>query len=187
MMAAKQPDAPAPDPRFSFVSRTNTQFTDPLTSSKVFLTRPAMQRFDRLRDRLQGVMLNTIHGYFEEIAALSGTYFNLTQQKDSSATARLTRSATLLAKLSVFFLPISFMTSYFSVQIEDLYVYWHGTDYWYSFAVIASVSFVSLFFFGRVLEFFSEVLDEWAAAISGWLSKVAQRLGFNVGRGDEGE
>lgn len=95
-------------------------------------------------------------------------YFNLTQQKDSSATARLTRSATLLAKLSVFFLPISFITSYFSIQIEDLYKWWNGNTYWYTFAVVATISFLSLFFFSRLLMFFSDVLDEWAETISCW-------------------
>ncbi|KAK8140451.1 hypothetical protein PG984_000517 [Apiospora sp. TS-2023a] len=135
---------------------------------KVFLSESALNRFDRLADRLRWLMLNTIEGYLEEISALSTTYFNLTQQKDSSATARLTRSATLLAKLSVFFLPISFITSYFSIQIEDLYKWWDGNTYWYTFAVVATISFLSLFFFSRLLMFFSDVLDEWAEAISGW-------------------
>ena len=74
----------------------------------------------------------------------------------------------MLAKLTVFFLPISVMTSYFSVQIEDLYVYWTGQMYWYAFAVIASVSFVSLFFFSRLLMFFIDVMDEWAVIIANW-------------------
>ncbi|KAI1137032.1 hypothetical protein F5Y05DRAFT_389943 [Hypoxylon sp. FL0543] len=148
---------------------------------RVFLTNSALSRFDRLGDRLQYLMLNTIEGYLEEIAALSTTYFNLTQQKDSQATARLTRSATLLAKLSVFFLPISFMTSYFSVQIEDLYIYWTGKTYWYAFAVIASVSFVSLFFFSRLLMFWSDIMDEWAAVIGDWGAAFLQRVRDLVG------
>ncbi|ORY66346.1 uncharacterized protein BCR38DRAFT_177777 [Pseudomassariella vexata] len=146
----------------------------------VVLTKSAMNRFDRLRDRLQGVMLNTIEGYFEEINALSNTYFNLTQQKDSQATARLTRSATLLAKLSVFFLPISFMTSYFSIQIEDLYQWWTAGTYWYAFAVIATGSFLCLFFFGRLLMFFSDVLDEWSAAIIDWVRTVLIKMGLQL-------
>ncbi|KAI1499677.1 hypothetical protein F5X99DRAFT_272086 [Biscogniauxia marginata] len=146
---------------------------------KVSLTNSAMSRFERLGDRLQFLMLNTIEGYLEEINALSSTYFNLTQQKDSAATARLTRSATLLAKLSVFFLPISFMTSYFSVQIEDLYATWKGTDYWYSFAVIASVSFVSLFFFSRLLMFCSDIMDDWAVQIGRWFRRLGQVAGLN--------
>ncbi|KAK6958083.1 hypothetical protein Daesc_000876 [Daldinia eschscholtzii] len=143
---------------------------------RVYLTNSALSRFDRLSDRLQYLMLNAIEGYLEEIGALSTTYFNLTQQKDSQATARLTRSATLLAKLSVFFLPISFMTSYFSVQIEDLYQYWTGKMYWTAFAVIASVSFVSLFFFSRLLMFASDELDAWAAITAEWANRFVQTI-----------
>ncbi|KAI0966928.1 hypothetical protein F4678DRAFT_447735 [Xylaria arbuscula] len=154
---------------------------------RVMLTDSSLSRFDRLGDRLQYLMLNSIEGYLGEITALSSTYFNLTQQKDSEATARLTRSATLLAKLSVFFLPISFLTSYFSVQIEDLYSYWHGTDYWYAFAVIASISFVALFFFSRLLMFFSDTLDEWAISIAVWARRLCRAVGFNVSVDEEEE
>ncbi|KAI0165538.1 hypothetical protein GGR57DRAFT_125474 [Xylariaceae sp. FL1272] len=164
----------------------NTQGATVEEPRRVMLTTSATSRFERLSDRLQFLMLNTIDGYLEEISALSSTYFNLTQQKDSEATARLTRSATLLAKLSVFFLPISFVTSYFSIQIEDLYSYWTGKDYWYSFAVIASVSFVSLFFFSRLLMFASDTLDEWASHISSFVRRLAQRtLGIKIGEEDE--
>ncbi|KAK5633194.1 hypothetical protein RRF57_008908 [Xylaria bambusicola] len=156
---------------------------------RVMLTESALSRFDRLGDRLQYLMLNSIEGYLMEISALSSTmraqYFNLTQQKDSEATARLTRSATLLAKLSVFFLPISFLTSYFSIQIEDLYMYWHGTDYWYAFAVIASISFVALFFFSRLLMFFSDTLDEWSVQIMAWFHRLCRAMGFNVADDDD--
>ncbi|KAI1322002.1 hypothetical protein F5Y16DRAFT_416459 [Xylariaceae sp. FL0255] len=144
---------------------------------KVLLTGSALSRFERLGDRLQFLMLNSIEGYLEEISALSSTYFNLTQQKDSEATARLTRSATLLAKLSVFFLPIGFLTSYFSIQIADLYEHWTATDYWYPFAVVASVSFVSLFFFSRLLMFASDTLDGWAIQISNFF---ARRVGIEI-------
>ncbi|KAI0125762.1 hypothetical protein BJ170DRAFT_446288 [Xylariales sp. AK1849] len=181
MSATTLPDSPAQNTRLSTLSRSNTNVTEPYgnlgADHKVYLTQPALQRFDRLRDRLQGLMLSTIDGQFEEITALSDTYFNLTQQKDSAATAKLTRSATLLAKLSVFFLPISFMTSYFSIQIEDLYQWWTASTYWYAFAVIAGVSFVSLFFFARVLMFFSDVLDEWAVVISHWCRRLVRPLG----------
>lgn len=99
-------------------------------------------------------------------------YFNLTAQKDSQATARLSRSATLLAKLSVFFLPIGFMTSYFSVGIPSLLEGYTPMDYWVSFAVIAGVSFIGIFFFSRLLMFFSEVLEDWVVNASNGLRRV---------------
>ncbi|EXF84685.1 ADP-ribosylation factor [Colletotrichum fioriniae PJ7] len=93
---------------------------------------------------------------------LGRLYFNLTAQRDSQATARLSRSATVLAKLSVFFLPITFMTSYFSVEIPDLVEHYTPKMYWVCFSVIAGISFISLFFFSRMIEILSDVLEAWA-------------------------
>jgi len=96
-----------------------------------------------------------------EFANVRSKYFNINAQKDSEATARLTRSATLLAKLSVLFLPVSLMTSYFSTQISDLMGVYTSKDYWYSFAVVVSISFLALFFFSRLLMWVTETLDAW--------------------------
>ncbi|KAF0318758.1 ADP-ribosylation factor [Colletotrichum asianum] len=135
-------------------------------SDEVKISSSARGRFERLEDRLQLLMLNTMHEYLDELDALSNTYFNLTAQKDSQATARLSRSATLLAKLSVFFLPISFMTSYFSVEIPGLVEHYTPKMYWICFAVIAGLSFVSLFFFSRMLEFVIDVLEAWTDSVT---------------------
>ncbi|CAI0644408.1 unnamed protein product [Colletotrichum noveboracense] len=134
-------------------------------SDEVKISSSARGRFERLEDRLQLLMLNTMHEYLDELDALSNTYFNLTAQKDSQATARLSRSATLLAKLSVFFLPISFMTSYFSVEIPGLVEHYTPKMYWICFAIIAGVSFVSLFFFSRMLEFVIDILEAWTDSV----------------------
>lgn len=80
-------------------------------------------------------------------------------QKDSEATARLTRSATLLAKLSVFFLPISFQTAFFSVEVDGFLDLYTGKHYWISFGIITSLSFLGLFFFSRILIVFNELFD----------------------------
>ncbi|KIH91316.1 ADP-ribosylation factor [Sporothrix brasiliensis 5110] len=133
-----------------------------------FLSPKAVNRFRRLQVQLQSLMLDAIQDCLDEKASLQDTYFHLITQKDSRSTERLTRSATLLAKLSVFFLPISFMTSYFSVQIPDLTDGYTARTYWGAFAVIASVSFLSLFFFSKVLMFLSESLDHWADSGSRW-------------------
>lgn len=135
----------------------------------VKLSQKAFDRFDRLSIRLRLLMLDTIDEYLAEKASLSDTYFNLMSQKDSQATSKLNRSASLLAKLSVFFLPISFMTSYFSVQVPDLTDGFTGETYWVTFAVIASLSFMSLFFFSKLLMFVSDVLDEKVAKFQEWV------------------
>ncbi|EFQ28700.1 ADP-ribosylation factor [Colletotrichum graminicola M1.001] len=137
----------------------------------------ARSRFERLGDRLQLLMLNTIQGCLEEQKALSDTYFSLTAQRDSQATARLSRSATLLAKLSVFFLPINFMTSYFSLEIPDLVEHYTPKTYWICFAVIAGLSFISLFFFSRMLEVVSDTLEGWSDYVS---RKASNLVGCNT-------
>lgn len=104
-------------------------------------------------------------------------YFNINTQKDSEATARLTRSATLLAKLSVLFLPVSLMTSYFSVQIADIQGVYTIKDYWIVFAVIMSISFMGLFFFSRLLMWITETLDEWVKVFSKACASVFTKRG----------
>ncbi|KAH8675861.1 hypothetical protein BX600DRAFT_494291 [Xylariales sp. PMI_506] len=193
MAATKQPPSGAglgcgvPHDGPAALARSSTDTSAPSSlgrhaNLRVYLTQDAMQRFDRLRDRLQGLMLNTIEGYLEEITALQETYFNLTQQKDSAATERLTRSATLLAKLSVFFLPIGFITSYFSVQITDMYESWTAGLFYNVFAGTAAISFVCVFFFGRLLMFFSDALDDWTEALSLGFWALCAWVGRRLGR-----
>ncbi|CZS90673.1 hypothetical protein WAI453_004041 [Rhynchosporium graminicola] len=135
-------------------------------SRGVSLALSAAQRFERLSDRLELFILSETKEFLAEKEALASTYFNINSQKDSEATARLTRSATLLAKLSVLFLPVSLMTSYFSVQIKDLEGVYTTHDYWYSFAVLMSISFLFLFFFSRLLMYVTETLDAWVKKAS---------------------
>ncbi|KAH8663112.1 hypothetical protein BGZ60DRAFT_412784 [Tricladium varicosporioides] len=119
----------------------------------------AVSRFQRLGDRLQLLILNETKEFVVEKDALINTYFNINAQKDSEATARLTRAATLLAKLSVLFLPVNLMTAYFSTQIKGIQDIYTMKDYWYSFAVIMCISFLFLFFFGKLLMLITETLD----------------------------
>lgn len=153
----------------------------------VKLSQRAFDRFDRLNVRLRLLMLDTIEEYLEEKSSLSGTYFNLLAQKDSQATAKLNHSASLLAKLSVFFLPISFMTSYFSVEIPDLSENFTGTMYWVAFAVIATLSFLSLFFFSRFLMVVSDVLEQKVHAAQRAVAKKLYRSVVKKGDDDRTE
>ncbi|KAF7951497.1 hypothetical protein EAE96_006806 [Botrytis aclada] len=133
--------------------------------SGVKLAASASQRFERLGDRLKLLILNETGEFLAEKDALSTTYFSINSQKDSQATARLNRSATLLAKLSVLFLPVSLMTSYFSTELTDIEGKYSLYDYWVGFAVVVSASFVCLFFFSKLLMWVTETLDMWAKAL----------------------
>lgn len=66
------------------------------------------------------------------------------------------------------------MTAYFSVQIPDLQNYTRK-DYWDTFAVIISISFVFLFFFSRLLMWVTDVLDAWVKAIDGKVQELWSR------------
>jgi len=132
----------------------------------VMLATSAAQRFERLGDRIELLILSEIREFLAEKDALINTYFNINAQKDSEQNARLTRSATLLAKLSVLFLPVSLLTGYFSIQVEDLVGVYTVKDYWYSFAALMSISFLFLFFFSRLLMWITETLDAWVKRLS---------------------
>ncbi|PQE25921.1 adp-ribosylation factor protein [Rutstroemia sp. NJR-2017a BBW] len=155
--------------------------------SGAILTPSASQRFERLGDRLQLMILSQTEELLAEKDGLSTTlmtsqYFNITSQKDSEATARLNRSAALLAKLSVLFLPVSLMTSYFSTQLSGIEGKYTFTDYWIGFAVVVSASFVCLFFFSRMLMWVTEILDSWFKE----LGKVLRHWIVSCLRGVEG-
>ena len=70
------------------------------------------------------------------------------------------------------------MTAYFSVQIPDLQHY-SGKDYWDTFAVIMSISFLCLFFFSRLLMWITDTLDALVKAadakVKGLLYRRSQR------------
>ncbi|TVY54071.1 hypothetical protein LCER1_G005000 [Lachnellula cervina] len=152
--------------------------------SPVVVARSARARFERLGDRLQLLILSQTKEFLDEKDALRNTYFNINAQKDSKATARLSRAATLLAKLSVVFLPVSLMTSYFSVQIDDLQGVYTAKQYWYAFAVIMSISVLALFFFSRLLMWFTETLDATTKRCGKWFrAQVMARV--RKGRGVE--
>jgi hypothetical protein len=75
----------------------------------------------------------------------------------------------------VLFLPISFLTSYFSTQINDLQDTFTAKNYWYAFAIILSLSFLALFFFSRLLMYVTETLDAWTKIASNYCAKWIKR------------
>ena len=76
--------------------------------------------------------------------------FNLITLKQSAAVERLTRITILLAKVTILFMPVSLMTAYFSVEIDDLQGMYTAATYWVSFAVIMALSFIFLLVFGYI-------------------------------------
>ncbi|KAN0117443.1 hypothetical protein V8E51_003420 [Hyaloscypha variabilis] len=145
-------------------------------ASHVLISQSASQRFERLSDRIEILILSEMEEFTAEKESLISTYFNINAQKDSEATARLTRAATLLAKLSVLFLPVNFLTSYFSTQINDLQDTFTASNYWHAFAIIMSLSFLALFFFSRLLMYVTETLDVWTKYVSEWCAGLVKKV-----------
>lgn len=107
-------------------------------------------RFERLRDRIKLYALSEIQECLDEKESLVFLNFNLITLKQSAAVERLTRITILLAKVTILFMPVSLMTGYFSVQIDDLSGLYTAKTYWVSFAVIMALSFVFLLVFGMI-------------------------------------
>jgi len=75
----------------------------------------------------------------------------------------------------VLFLPVSFLTSYFSTQITDLQDTFTASNYWHAFAIIMSLSFLALFFFSRLLMYVTEVLDTWTKYAMEWFAHLIKK------------
>ncbi|KAI9754650.1 MAG: hypothetical protein M4579_004613 [Chaenotheca gracillima] len=116
----------------------------------VILAQEAISRFERLRDRISLYALSEIQDCIDEKESMVFMTFNLIAMKESQAVERLTRITILLAKVTILFLPVSLMTAYFSIQIEDLVgVYTHKT-YWGCFGVVMGLSLLLLIVFGLI-------------------------------------
>ena len=81
--------------------------------------------------------------------------FQLIAIKESVDVERLTRAAFLISKATVLFLPVSFMTSYFSAQFEG--TVFTIKQYWLAFAIVLALSSLVLVGFGAV----SGTLESW--------------------------
>lgn len=75
----------------------------------------------------------------------------MTAERDADYTAQLASAATLLAKLSVLFLPISLLTSHFSMQIKELEGVYRSRDHWTSFAIVLTLSVLALFLLPKLI------------------------------------
>jgi Mg2+ and Co2+ transporter CorA len=108
----------------------------------------ATMRLERLLDRIRLYALSEIEECLHEKESLVFMTFNLVTLKESHAIERLTRTTIVLAKATILFLPVSLMTSYFSIQIGDIQAIYSLKTYWVCFAVVTVLSFLFLLAFG---------------------------------------
>lgn len=110
----------------------------------------ARVRFERLLDRVRLYALTEIDECLREKDSLVFMNFNLVSLKESQAVETLTRTTILLAKATIVFLPVSLMTGYFSVQLQEIDALYSLTTYWACFGVVVAVSVLGLVVFDIV-------------------------------------
>ncbi|TIA40758.1 hypothetical protein D6C78_02292 [Aureobasidium pullulans] len=110
---------------------------------RVTLASPAVFRFERLLDRIQLLTQTEIDECIREKESLTFMNFNLVALKESQAVEKLTRTTIFLAKATVLFLPVSLLTSYFSIQVINNTGY-NLKTYWLSFLVVGLLTILLL-------------------------------------------
>ncbi|RPA80421.1 hypothetical protein BJ508DRAFT_415413 [Ascobolus immersus RN42] len=106
----------------------------------------ANKRFERLHDRIKLYALGEIEDCMREQRALVELTLNLISFRQQSSVDDLTRAALLLAKATIFFLPVTLVVAYFSTEIEELKGTYGKKEFWYS--VIITLVLTVLFLIG---------------------------------------
>ncbi|EGP91748.1 unnamed protein product [Zymoseptoria tritici ST99CH_3D1] len=115
----------------------------------VALSSAPRARFGRLRDLIRSYALEEVEGYLKEKEGLVAMNFSLISIRQSQSVDRLTRVTLLLTKATILFLPVSFMTGFFSVPLSDSHQDGYTMQtFWVCFAVIFALSWLALFLFG---------------------------------------
>ena len=127
---------------------------DPL-DTQLRLTTTSLARFERLLDRIEICAITEVDECLKEKEALVLMNFNLVSLKESQAVEKLTRITILLAKATLLFLPISLVTSYFSMQFPVIEQSYSLKTFWLTFLVVAVLTLALLLVFGITSERYS--------------------------------
>ncbi|KAK4923899.1 hypothetical protein LTR28_012455, partial [Elasticomyces elasticus] len=134
--------------RESLRDPTDPKLTEAESMLGVSLSSAARVRFERLKDLINLYAVSEIQEYLHQKDSLVTMNFNLIAIKESRDVERLTRVALLLTKITILFLPVSFMSAYFGLPLQN--VAYTTRMYWISFAVILMLSWVTLIAFGLI-------------------------------------
>lgn len=90
----------------------------------------------------------------------------------------MTRIMILLAKATIMFLPVSLMTSYFSTELQGVKGVYTKVEYWISFAVIFSLTSLSLLIIGFPNDKSKSKSSHWSLVktfFDSWWQTITQR------------
>ncbi|KAF2209374.1 hypothetical protein CERZMDRAFT_122177 [Cercospora zeae-maydis SCOH1-5] len=144
----------------------------------ISLSSAARIRFRRFRDQIDLYALKEVEEYSKQKESLVSLNFSLIAIKQSIDVDRLTRIGLLLTKAATLFLPVSFMTGYFSMPLDD--IQYSARSFWISFAIVLILSYLALFVCGvingnlQTPNIFSGVADGmWKSVGYSWSTVVA--------------
>lgn len=112
----------------------------------------AVAKFERLRDRVKLYALGEIDDCLAEKSELVSMTFNLIAMKEAQAVERLTRVAIFLTKFTFLFLPLTLITGYFSMQLNDTNGKYGERDFWGASGVFVAIMILVLYTVGRSTE-----------------------------------
>ncbi|KAK5003744.1 hypothetical protein LTR28_009792, partial [Elasticomyces elasticus] len=128
--------------RESLRDATDPKLTEAEGMLGVSLSSAARVRFERLKDLINLYAVSEIQEYLHQKDSLVAMNFNLIAIKESRDVERLTRVALLLTKITILFLPVSLMSAYFGLPLQN--IAYTARMYWISFAVILVLSWATL-------------------------------------------
>lgn len=112
----------------------------------------AVAKFERLRDRVKLYALGEIDDCLAEKSELVDMTFNLIAMKEAQAVESLTRVAIFLTKFTFLFLPLTLITGYFSMQLNDISGKYSLKDFWGASGVFVGLMILVLYTIGRSTE-----------------------------------
>lgn len=112
----------------------------------------AVAKFERLRDRVKLYALGEIDDCLAEKSELVSMTFNLIAMKEAQAVERLTRVAIFLTKFTFLFLPLTLITGYFSMQLNNTAGKYGERDFWGASGVFVGIMILILYTVGRSTE-----------------------------------
>lgn len=140
---------PSPDPRWT------PEPLGPMGDPDILgvpLSPLAVAKFERLRDRVKLYALGEIDDCLAEKSELVSMTFNLIAMKEAQAVERLTRVAIFLTKFTFLFLPLTLITGYFSMQLNDTNGKYGERDFWGASGVFVAIMILVLYTVGRSTE-----------------------------------